>query len=53
MGEQESIGTNLRRIRRWRGLSLEAAAGLAGYSKAYLSQIENGLRNVDRRSTRR
>jgi transcriptional regulator with XRE-family HTH domain len=51
MGEQESIGTNLRRIRRWRGLSLEAAAGLAGYSKAYLSQIENGLRNVDRRST--
>ena len=37
-------------IRRRRGLSLEAAAGLAGISKAYLSLLENGKRQFDRRS---
>jgi transcriptional regulator with XRE-family HTH domain len=47
----ESIGTTIRRLRRWRGLSLEQAAGLAGLSKGYLSKIENGHSAVDRRST--
>ncbi|MFL6123493.1 helix-turn-helix domain-containing protein [Actinophytocola sp.] len=45
------IGTTIRRLRRWRGLSLEQAAGLAGLSKGYLSKIENGIKPVDRRST--
>lgn len=47
----ESLGTTMRRLRRWRGLSLEQAAGLAGLSKGYLSKIENGRSPVDRRST--
>jgi transcriptional regulator with XRE-family HTH domain len=47
----DSIGTTIRRLRRWRGLSLEQAAGLAGLSKGYLSKIENGHKAVDRRST--
>lgn len=47
----DSIGTTIRRLRRWRGLSLEQAAGLAGLSKGYLSKIENGVKPVDRRST--
>lgn len=51
MAGDTSIGTNVRRIRRWRGLSLEAAAELAGMSKANLSRIENGHQAVDRRST--
>ncbi|PRX51075.1 transcriptional regulator with XRE-family HTH domain [Prauserella shujinwangii] len=47
----DSIGTTIRRLRRWRGLSLEQAAGLAGLSKGYLSKIETGRAPVDRRST--
>jgi transcriptional regulator with XRE-family HTH domain len=47
----DPIGTTIRRLRRWRGLSLEQAAGLAGLSKGYLSKIENGRSPVDRRST--
>lgn len=47
----ESIGTTIRRLRRWRGLSLEQAAGLAGLTKGYLSKIENGRAALDRRST--
>ncbi|MGH3625504.1 MAG: helix-turn-helix domain-containing protein [Sciscionella sp.] len=49
--EQPSIGATARRIRRWRGLSQQAAAELAGMSKANLSRIENGRQPVDRRST--
>ncbi|OQO90036.1 transcriptional regulator [Saccharomonospora piscinae] len=45
------IGTSIRRLRRWRGLTLEQAAGLAGITKGYLSKIENGRVAVDRRST--
>ena len=54
LGDQElrpaDIGARVRRIRRRRGLSLEAAAGLAGISKAYLSQLENGHKRFERRS---
>ena len=45
------IGRRLREIRRWRGLSLRAAAELAGFSASYLSLIERGHRPVDKRST--
>ncbi|TDV40115.1 helix-turn-helix domain-containing protein [Actinophytocola oryzae] len=47
----DSIGLTIRRLRRWRGLTLDQAAGLAGLSKGYLSKIENGVKPVDRRST--
>lgn len=45
------IGQEIRRVRRWRGLSLDELAGLAGLTKGYLSKIENGVVAVDRRST--
>jgi transcriptional regulator with XRE-family HTH domain len=37
-------------IRKRRGISLTAAAGLAGISPAYLSLLENGKRRFERRS---
>lgn len=46
----EHPGTNLRRIRRHRGRSLDVVAGLAGISPSYLSRIERGERALDRRS---
>ncbi|GDY33445.1 transcriptional regulator [Gandjariella thermophila] len=45
------IGAEIRRMRRWRGMTLEALAGQAGISKGYLSKIENGHAALDRRST--
>lgn len=43
------IGQRVRVIRRRRGLSLDAAAGLAGISKPYLSLLERGERRFERR----
>jgi len=43
------IGRRVRIIRRRRGLSLDAAAGLAGISKSYLSMLETGARRFERR----
>lgn len=43
------IGHRARVVRRRRGLSLEAAAGLAGISKGYLSRLEHGERGFERR----
>ena len=48
---EQSIGTRLREIRAWRGLSLRATAQLAGLSASYLSMIERGERQVERRAT--
>jgi transcriptional regulator with XRE-family HTH domain len=47
--EPSEIGRRVRAIRRRRGLSLEVAAGLAGISKPYLSQLETGRRRFERR----
>jgi transcriptional regulator with XRE-family HTH domain len=47
----EHIGGRVRIWRRRRRLSQAALAGLAGISQAYLSQIETGIRAVERRST--
>ncbi|MGW5715697.1 helix-turn-helix domain-containing protein [Amycolatopsis sp. NPDC003865] len=47
----DSIGITIRRLRRWRGLSLEQLAGLSGLSKGYLSKIENERTAIDKRST--
>lgn len=44
-----AIGEQLRMIRRRRGMGLTVAAGLAGISKPYLSQLERGLRGFNRR----
>ncbi|MGH3869999.1 MAG: helix-turn-helix domain-containing protein [Pseudonocardiaceae bacterium] len=43
------IGRRIRRVRRRRGLSLAVVAGLAGFSKAYLSMLETGQRGFNRR----
>jgi transcriptional regulator with XRE-family HTH domain len=48
--EDAHIGRRVREVRSWRGLSLEAAAGLAGMSASYLSLIERGKRPVTKRS---
>jgi transcriptional regulator with XRE-family HTH domain len=47
----EHIGARVRLWRRRRGLSQATLAGLSGVSQGYVSQIEHGLRGVDRRST--
>jgi transcriptional regulator with XRE-family HTH domain len=47
----EHIGGRVRIWRRRRKLSQATLAGLAGISQAYLSQIETGVRAVERRST--
>ncbi|MGH3550782.1 MAG: helix-turn-helix domain-containing protein [Pseudonocardiaceae bacterium] len=47
--EVSTIGARARMIRRRRGMSLDVAAGLAGISKPYLSQLENGHRGFNRR----
>ncbi|MGH3950335.1 MAG: helix-turn-helix domain-containing protein [Pseudonocardiaceae bacterium] len=51
MSEEHSIGRRLKEIRTWRGLSLRAVAELAGMTAGHLSNIENGKRRVDKRST--
>lgn len=45
----DGIGARVRMIRRRRGLSLDAAAGLAGISKGHLSRLESGKRQFVRR----
>src|ERR687893_1866891 len=47
--EPAEIGLRARAIRRRRGLSLDVAAGLAGISKSYLSRLETGQRQFERR----
>ncbi|MCE6998185.1 helix-turn-helix domain-containing protein [Saccharothrix sp. S26] len=43
------IGARVRVIRRRRGLSLNVVAGLVGISKSYLSMLESGQRQFERR----
>jgi transcriptional regulator with XRE-family HTH domain len=47
--EPSEIGSRVRTIRKRRGLSLSQAAGLAGISKQYLSMLECGHREFERR----
>ncbi|MGH3783008.1 MAG: helix-turn-helix domain-containing protein [Pseudonocardiaceae bacterium] len=47
--DARTIGTRARMIRRRCGLSLDAAAGLAGITKTYLSMLELGQRGFNRR----
>src|SRR5918993_1421896 len=45
-----SIGERIAAYRRRRGLSQAALAGLIGRSESWLSQVERGVRSVDRLS---
>ncbi|MDQ3989208.1 MAG: helix-turn-helix transcriptional regulator [Actinomycetota bacterium] len=47
--DSADIGARARVIRRRRGMSLDATAGLAGISKSYLSMLETGARRFERR----
>lgn len=49
--EMISVGSEIRRHRKRRKMTLEALAGQAGLTKGYLSKIENGHAIIDRRST--
>lgn len=52
MGQDlHNIGSEIRRLRKWRGMTLDALAGQAGMTKGYLSKIENGHTALERRST--
>ncbi|MFC0628240.1 helix-turn-helix domain-containing protein [Kribbella deserti] len=46
-----NIGQEIRRLRKWRNLTLEQLAGQSGLSKGYLSKIENGNATLDKRTT--
>lgn len=46
----DSIGKRIATYRRRRGLSQAAVAGLIGRSESWLSQVERGVRSVDRMS---
>lgn len=50
MADDAALGQRIRDLRKVRGLSLEATAGLAGISPAMLSYIERGQRSLERRS---
>ena len=47
--ESIEIGRRARQVRRRRGLSLNVVAGLAGFTKGYLSMLELGQRGFNRR----
>ena len=40
-----NIGKNLKRIRKLRGLTIDALATSSGVSKSMISEIERGIRN--------
>lgn len=48
--DEVTIGARLRTLRRWRGMTQVALAGLSGLSPAFISMVENGKRPLDRRS---
>ncbi|MFC4015109.1 helix-turn-helix domain-containing protein [Nonomuraea purpurea] len=50
MSDETSIGPRLRALRKWRRMTLIEVADQAGMSKTHLSDIERGLKALDRRS---
>jgi transcriptional regulator with XRE-family HTH domain len=48
--DDDTIGARLRILRRWRGMTQETLAGLAGLPRSYISMIEHSTRTLDRRS---
>jgi transcriptional regulator with XRE-family HTH domain len=51
MDEAQVLGRRLRELRCWRRLTLREAAGLAGLSFSFWSQVERGEKSVTKRST--
>ncbi|MGH3770613.1 MAG: helix-turn-helix domain-containing protein [Pseudonocardiaceae bacterium] len=51
MDEEKAFGTRLHEVRRWRGLTLRAAASLAGLSFSFWGQVERGEKAVANRKT--
>lgn len=50
MGQDlHNIGSEVRRLRKYRNMTQDQLAGLAGISKSYLSKIENGVATPERR----
>jgi transcriptional regulator with XRE-family HTH domain len=49
----ESLGARIARLRRRRGMSQVACAGLVGRSEDWLSKVENGRIPIDRLSVLR
>ena len=45
-----TIGARLRTLRRWRGMTQQELADLAGVSPSFVSMVEHGTRLLDRRS---
>ncbi|QXJ21683.1 helix-turn-helix domain-containing protein [Actinomadura graeca] len=50
MYDEATVGARLRELRRWRGMSMQTLADLAGLSQGHLSKLENGKVALDRRS---
>jgi transcriptional regulator with XRE-family HTH domain len=50
MASEATIGQRIAAYRRRRGLSQAALAGLVGKSESWLSQVERGIRSIDRLS---
>src|SRR3954452_19665887 len=50
MSDGDGIGRRITTYRRRRGLSQAALAGLIGRSESWLSQVERGVRSIDRLS---
>jgi transcriptional regulator with XRE-family HTH domain len=50
-GEAGALGSRVREVRGWRGLSLRRAAGLAGLSSSVWAQVERGDKPVGNRRT--
>ncbi|MGH3814747.1 MAG: helix-turn-helix domain-containing protein, partial [Pseudonocardiaceae bacterium] len=51
MDEAKALGRRLREVRCWRRLTLREAAGLAGLSFSFWSQVERGEKAVTSRRT--
>lgn len=49
--DEDYAGVRVRSWRHKRGLSQRALADLAGLSQGYVSQVESGVKEIDRRST--
>lgn len=48
--QDPTIGRRIRAARVWRGIGQQQLAGIAGFSKGYVSKVERGLLGVDRLS---
>ncbi|MGH3822102.1 MAG: helix-turn-helix domain-containing protein [Pseudonocardiaceae bacterium] len=51
LGDAKAFGLRLLELRRWRGLTLREAAGLAGLSFSFWGQVERGEKEVNSRKT--